>query len=58
MSAATAEGAIRAILENLVAQRRRLEQDAAAHDLLAANRLAIAYWQQRLTRARADDAAA
>ncbi|HEY3543135.1 MAG TPA: hypothetical protein VGK79_11400 [Gaiellaceae bacterium] len=52
------EGAIRAILDNLVTQRRRLEQDAAAQGLLDANRLAIAYWQQRLLRARADDAAA
>ena len=58
MSTITNEGAIRAILENLVTQRRRLERDAAAHGLLDANRLAIAYWQQRLTQAQAEDAAA
>ena len=58
MNATTSEQAIRGILENLVTQRRRLEQDAAAQGLLDANRIAIAYWQQRLLRARTDDAAA
>jgi len=58
VNATTTEKAIREILENLVIQRRRLEQDAAAQGLLDANRLAIAYWQQRLLGARADHTAA
>ena len=52
------ERAIRDILASLISERRRLEHEAAAQDALAANRLAIAYWQQELERSAADDAAA
>jgi hypothetical protein len=58
VSAATREDAIRDILASLISERRRLEHEAAAPDALAANRLAIAYWQQELARAGTDDAAA
>jgi hypothetical protein len=41
--------AIRGVLDELVRERRRLERDHAADVVLEANRLAITYWQERLT---------
>jgi hypothetical protein len=50
MSTATADNA-REILRELVQQRRRLRRDDADAQTLAANRLAIVYWQTQLSRA-------
>jgi hypothetical protein len=48
-AAATApELAIRAILDDLLLQRRRLEHEGAQAAFLAANGRAIAYWHERL----------
>jgi hypothetical protein len=58
MNATPRERAIRDILLSLIAERRRLEREAAGHHALEANRLAIAYWQQELTARPADNAAA
>jgi hypothetical protein len=43
---------IRAILDDLIRQRRRMSASAEP-GLLEANRLSIAYWQWQLSRARA-----
>ncbi|HZR95220.1 MAG TPA: hypothetical protein VFA56_05970 [Gaiellaceae bacterium] len=46
---------IRAILDDLIRQRRRLESGGAEEGLLEANRLGIVYWQWQLTRASSAD---
>jgi len=46
---------IRAILDDLVRQRRRLRSTAAEAGLLEANRLAIVYWQRELVRTTGGD---
>jgi hypothetical protein len=50
ITAATAEDA-RAILRELIRQRAQLRREGADPQTLAANRLAIVYWQTELTRA-------
>jgi hypothetical protein len=50
-TAATAEDA-RAILRELVHQREQLRRQEADSQTLAANRLAIVYWQGQLWRAQ------
>jgi hypothetical protein len=49
-TAATAEDA-REILRELVHQRQQLRREDADAQTLAANRLAIVYWQTQLSRA-------
>lgn len=44
------EARIRAILGDLLVQRRRLESSAPEAGLLDANRLAIVYWELQLSR--------
>lgn len=44
-------GRIQSILANLVQERQRLRRDKSELPLLEANRLAIIYWQQELSRA-------
>jgi hypothetical protein len=61
MSAGTAtqtarESTIRAILGDLIRQRRAIEARGADEGLRQANRLGIVYWQQQLRRAVAEDA--
>jgi len=46
-------GRIHSILDNLIRERQRLRNAAYEESLLEANRLAIVYWQQELTRALA-----
>jgi hypothetical protein len=46
-------GRIHAILDNLIQERHRLRRDRSELPLLEANRLAIIYWQQELSRALA-----
>jgi hypothetical protein len=43
----------RAILNDLVRQRRLMQRGPADAGLLEANRLAIVYWQRQLSRSRA-----
>jgi hypothetical protein len=50
-AAAKAEDA-REILRELVHQRQQLQREEADAQTLAANRLAIVYWQTQLSRAR------
>jgi hypothetical protein len=51
----TATVRAQAILDDLIAQRRRLRTSRADHGVLEANRLAIGYWRQWLTQARHTD---
>ena|SRR5215468_10678631 len=46
-------GRIHSILDSLIRERQRLRNAAHEESLLEANRLAIVYWQQELTRALA-----
>ncbi len=60
MSADTAaqtarESTIRAILGDLIRQRRAIEARGADEGLRQANRLGIVYWQQQLRRAVAEE---
>jgi hypothetical protein len=48
------ERSVRALLDDLIRQRRRLEATATEPDLLAANRLSIVYWQQELSHCMAE----
>jgi hypothetical protein len=61
MSAVAADGAresrIRALLDDLIRQRHRLEASPEDRGLLEANRLGIVYWQWQLARCRRDPAA-
>jgi hypothetical protein len=52
-AAGPSTGRIHAILDNLIRERQRLRNAAYEESLLEANRLAIVYWQQELTRALA-----
>ena len=54
LSESSREGSIRALLDDLIRQRQRLEATATEPDLLAANRLGIVYWQQELSRCLAE----
>ena len=47
---AAREGRIRAILDDLIRQRGRIEHSRADEGLLQANRLSIVYWQWQLSR--------
>jgi hypothetical protein len=49
------ERTIRAILDDLIRQRRAIEARGADEGLRQANRLGIVYWQQELRRAAAGD---
>jgi hypothetical protein len=51
---ATRERTIRTILDDLIRQRRRIEQTSDDEELRRANRLSIAYWQAQLSRALAE----
>ena len=57
MSASTAmrEGRIRAILDDLIRQRRRIEYADADEGLRQANRLSIVYWQWQLSQVLAEE---
>jgi hypothetical protein len=44
------EGRARSVLNDLIRQRQRLQSEAADTGTLEANRLAIVYWQQQLSR--------
>lgn len=46
---------IRAVLDDLIAQRRRLERAHDDEGLLEANRLGIVYWQLQLRRCLAEE---
>jgi hypothetical protein len=46
---------IESILADLILERQRLRRDNADKPLLEANRLAIVYWQQELTRVLGDE---
>jgi hypothetical protein len=46
---------MREVLAALVSERRELRRSNARAPLLEANRLAIVYWQQKLTRRLADE---
>jgi hypothetical protein len=48
------EATIRAILDDLLTQRRRMES-AGERGLVEANRLAIVYWEWQLSRCAADE---
>ena len=48
---ANREESIRVILDDLICQRRRIEQTRADEGLRHANRLSIIYWQWQLSRA-------
>jgi hypothetical protein len=52
-TAGPSAGRIHSILDNLIRERQRLRHAAHEESLLEANRLAIVYWQQELTRALA-----
>lgn len=43
---------IRSILDDLLAQRRRMESAVTEPGLVDANRLAIVYWERQLSRCR------
>ena len=49
-SMANREGRIRVILDDLIRQRRRIEQTRADEGLRQANRLSIVYWHWQLSR--------
>jgi hypothetical protein len=51
------EARIRAILDDLFAQRSRMESVGTEPGLVEANRLAIAYWNRHLSRCRDDEQA-
>lgn len=53
---AAREGKIRAILDDLIRQRGRIEQTRADEGLRQANTLSIVYWQWQLSLARAERA--
>jgi hypothetical protein len=53
-SIADREGRIRLILDDLIRQRRRIEQTRADEGLRQANRLSIVYWQWQLSRELAE----
>ena len=53
---ANREERIRVILDDLICQRRRIEQTRADEGLRQANRLSIIYWQWQLSRAVAEQA--
>ena len=52
---AAREDKIRAILDDLIRQRHRIEHSRADEGLRQANRLSIVYWQWQLSQARAED---
>jgi hypothetical protein len=56
MSASLAgrETTIRAILDDLIRQRKRIEQTRGDEGLCQANKLSIVYWQWQLSRALAE----
>jgi len=49
------EGRIRAILDDLIRQRRRIEYADADEGLRQANRLSIVYWQWQLSQVLAEE---
>jgi hypothetical protein len=51
------EAKIRVILDDLLAQRNRMESAGAEPGLLEANQLAIAYWNWQLSRSGGDERA-
>jgi hypothetical protein len=52
---AVRESRIRALLDELIRQRRRLENSSDDRGLLEANRLSIVYWQWQLARCRSGE---
>ena len=54
----TREAEIRAILDDLIRQRRRISANQADDGLRHANRLGIAYWQLQLRRVRDEETGA
>ncbi len=47
-AAVSPSGRIKAILDSLIDERRRLRADPHDESLLAANRIAIVYWREQL----------
>jgi hypothetical protein len=52
MSAVETGARARAVLDDLIRQRRRMEAEQADDGLLEANRLGIVYWRLQLSRAQ------
>jgi hypothetical protein len=52
MSAVETGARARAVLDDLIRQRRRMEAERADAGLLEANRLGIVYWRLQLSRAQ------